>query len=115
MKHGVAARGAVGVVAALALCACGGSGGDDPKGAGSGGTASAETSATPSERIRHVEAPKRFSTDRAVALPESAGEGNVAIAGVQHPLPIALDKGVVYIASPTVWRSSAGTSPATRS
>ncbi|MDV6289525.1 PQQ-binding-like beta-propeller repeat protein [Streptomyces sp. UP1A-1] len=100
MKHGVAARGAVGVVAALALCACGGSGGDDPKGAGSGGKASAETSATPSERIRHVEAPKRFSTDRAVALPESAGEGNVAIAGVQHPLPIALDKGVVYIARP---------------
>ncbi|MGJ7878887.1 outer membrane protein assembly factor BamB family protein [Streptomyces rochei] len=100
MKHGVAARGAVGVVAALALCACGGSGGDDPKGAGSGGKASAEASATPSERIRHVEAPKRFSMDRAVALPESAGEGNVAIAGVQHPLPIALDKGVVFIARP---------------
>ncbi|NEB12694.1 PQQ-binding-like beta-propeller repeat protein [Streptomyces coelicoflavus] len=99
MKHGMAARGAV-AVAALALCGCGSSGGERAKDTGSGGKADAGPAAPPAEEIRAVKAPKRFSTDRAVVLPASAGAGNVAIAGVQHPLPIALHKGVAYIARP---------------
>ncbi|MFD4346164.1 PQQ-binding-like beta-propeller repeat protein [Streptomyces coelicoflavus] len=100
MKHAVAARGAVAVVAALALGGCGASGGDGAGDGGSAGKADAGPTAAPADGIRAVKAPKRFSTDRAVVLPDSAGEGNVAIAGVQHPLPIALHKGVAYIARP---------------
>jgi outer membrane protein assembly factor BamB len=100
MRHGVAASGVVTMVAVLALSGCGASGGDGSEDAGSGGKAGAGPSATPSAEMRAVKAPKRFATDQAVALPASAGEGNVAIAGVQHPLPIALHKGVAYIARP---------------
>ncbi|MGV2917024.1 outer membrane protein assembly factor BamB family protein [Streptomyces alfalfae] len=41
-----------------------------------------------------------FSVGKDVALPESAGAGNVSIAGLQHPLPLALHQGMAYIARP---------------
>jgi hypothetical protein len=100
MKCGLATRGAVAVVAALALAACGASGDDGSDGAGHRRGTDSGSSGTPTAKIRGVKAPERFSTDQAIALPESAGAGNVAIAGVQRPLPIALHKGVAYIARP---------------
>ncbi|WP_086172713.1 outer membrane protein assembly factor BamB family protein [Streptomyces pharetrae] len=100
MKRAVVTRSAVAMMAVLALAGCGASGGAGSKDTGSEGETGAGPSATPSEEMRAVKAPKRFSTDEAIVLPESAGAGNVAIAGVQHPLPIALHKGVAYIARP---------------
>ncbi|WPO76725.1 PQQ-binding-like beta-propeller repeat protein [Streptomyces sp. KN37] len=50
--------------------------------------------------MREVKAPVHFSTQKAVALPEAAGAGNISIGGQQLPLPLALHKGVAYIARP---------------
>ncbi|MFE6993592.1 hypothetical protein ACFVFN_36465, partial [Streptomyces pharetrae] len=81
MKRAVVTRSAVAVMAVLALAGCGASGGAGSKDTGSEGETGAGPSASPSEEMRAVKAPKRFSTDDAIVLPESAGAGNVAIAG----------------------------------
>ncbi|MFD4483252.1 PQQ-binding-like beta-propeller repeat protein [Streptomyces sp. NPDC058471] len=41
-----------------------------------------------------------FSRGKAVALPESAGAGNISIGGMVRPLPLALHRGMAYIGRP---------------
>ncbi|WP_030569778.1 PQQ-binding-like beta-propeller repeat protein [Streptomyces aureocirculatus] len=50
----------------------------------------------------------RFSTEKPVALPDSAGAGNISIGGLQHPLPIALHRGTAYIARPDSMEIASG-------
>lgn len=95
-------RTSMGCLAAAALmlvAGCGGSDGDD-KATAQGDAGPGTSSNAPGPGIRAVKAPVRFSTEKPVALPESAGAGNISIGGLQHPLPLALHHGTVYIARP---------------
>lgn len=85
-------------VLALVLSACG-SGGEAEDRTGKGGTSGKRAPAS-AHRPKGFPAPLRFSRTRAIALPDSAGAGKVAIAGVRLPLPVALHKGVAFIARP---------------
>ncbi|MBW5423485.1 PQQ-binding-like beta-propeller repeat protein [Streptomyces sp. BG9H] len=96
--HSMRLRGLAAVAALILTAGCGGAE-EDGKSAAHGGDAG--KSAVPKgPAMREVKAPVRFSTGQAVALPDSAGAGNVAIAGLQHPLPVALHKGMVVITRP---------------
>lgn len=91
----------------MLVAGCGGSDGDD-KGAAHGGDPS-DPAGAQGPAMREVKAPVHFSARKAVALPESAGAGNISIGGLQHPLPLALHKGTAYIARPDGMEIASGT------
>ncbi|WP_156726378.1 outer membrane protein assembly factor BamB family protein [Streptomyces apocyni] len=89
------------LAAALVLTACGGSDGDESSPGKSGDPkAAGKPPAAAEPEIREFDAPLRFSVDKPISLPGSAGEGKVSLGGLQHPLPVTLHKGVAFIARP---------------
>ncbi|MEU1132973.1 PQQ-binding-like beta-propeller repeat protein [Streptomyces sp. NPDC005900] len=82
----------------MLLPGCDGSDGDDKRAAHDEDPNKPASAQGPA--IREVKAPVHFSVGKAVALPESAGAGNISIKGLQYPLPLALHRGTAYIARP---------------
>lgn len=83
-------------VTLVTLTACHSVGGIDRYTAG--GPGMADPGASPA--AKSFAAPTRYSLEHSIPLPESAGRGKVSLAGVEHPLPVALHNGTVFISRP---------------
>lgn len=90
----------------MLVAGCGGSDGGDKQAAHGGDPSKAAGTQGPA--MREVKAPVRFSTGKAVALPESAGAGNISIGGTVRPLPLALHRGMVWIGRPNGMEIASG-------
>ncbi|MFM9367930.1 PQQ-binding-like beta-propeller repeat protein [Streptomyces sp. Da 82-17] len=101
MRFGPVVRGSLAVFVGLALAGCGAGQSGDGGGGSGGGSGKGPEQAAPKERVpKRYEAPLTFDTAKTVVLPESAGAGKISMAGLQHPLPLVVDRGVVFIARP---------------